>query len=126
MTTPQVASATLCGDRRLTPRRYLPVKLRCRRLKVVESGGAGCVRHQGELYVLCHSVARGEQSAIRAYTAAVRPADGCQAGCSTKLKVRVAARAGMKKPDQGSTGQLGRLLGRYPRVGALLHAAAAH
>ena len=86
--------------------RYVPVKVNANG-KVVVSGQLR--RHQGELYVLCHSVARASKDrAIRQRFEQRLEQD------ADKLKVRVAA-GRLKKPEKINRA-LGRLLGRYPRV----------
>ena len=86
--------------------RYVPVKLD-RKGKVVVCGQLR--RHQGELYVLCHSAARASKDrAIRQRFEQRLEQD------ADKLKVRVAA-GRLKKPEKINRA-LGRLLGRYPRV----------
>ena len=86
--------------------RYVPVKLD-RKGKVVVCGQLR--RHQGELYVLCHSAARASKDrAIRQRFEQRLEQD------ADKLKVRVAA-GRLKKPEKINRA-LGRLSGRYPRV----------
>ena len=86
--------------------RYVPVKVNAKG-KVVVSGQLR--RHQGEVYVLCHSAAReSKDRAIRQRFEQRLEQD------ADKLKVRVAA-GRLKKPDKISRA-IGRLLGRYPRV----------
>lgn len=86
--------------------RYVPVKVNAKG-KVVVSGQLR--RHQGELYVLCHSAARAaKDEAIRQRFEERFEQD------ADKLKVRVAA-GRLKKPEKINQA-IGRLLGRYPRV----------
>ena len=86
--------------------RYVPVKVNAKG-KVVVSGQLR--RHQGELYVLCHSAARAaKDQAIRQRFEERFEQD------ADKLKVRVAA-GRLKKPEKINQA-IGRLLGRYPRV----------
>ena len=86
--------------------RYVPVKLD-RKGKVVVCGQLR--RHQGELYVLCHSAARASKDrAIRQRFEQRLEQD------ADKLKVRVAA-GRLKKPEKINRA-LGCLSGRYPRV----------
>ena len=86
--------------------RYVPVKLD-RKGKVVVCGQLR--RHQGELYVLCHSAARASKDrAIRQRFEQRLEQD------ADKLKARVAA-GRLKKPEKINRA-LGRLSGRYPRV----------
>ena len=86
--------------------RYVPVKVDAKGRTVV-SGQLR--RHQGELYVLCHSVARAaKDGAIRQRFEQRFEQD------ADKLTARVAA-GRLKKPDKINQA-IGRLLGRYPRV----------
>ena len=86
--------------------RYVPVKVNAKG-NVVVSGQLR--RHQGELYVLCHSAARAaKDQAIRQRFEERFEQD------ADKLKVRVAA-GRLKKPEKIDQA-IGRLLGRYPRV----------
>ena len=86
--------------------RYVPVKVDAKG-KVVVSGQVR--RHQGELYVLCHSAARAaKEHAIRQRFEQRFEQD------AEKLTARVAA--GRLKRPQKINQAIGRLLGRYPRV----------
>ena len=86
--------------------RYVPVKVDEKGKTVV----CGQVRrHQGELYVLCHSAARAAKDrAIRQRFEQRFEQD------AEKLTARVAA-GRLKKPEKINQA-IGRLLGRYPRV----------
>ena len=104
VTTPQSERRELFAE--IDRARYVPVKVNANG-KVVVSGQLR--RHQGELYVLCHSVARASKDrAIRQRFEQRLEQD------ADKLKVRVAA-GRLKKPEKINRA-LGRLLGRYPRV----------
>ena len=104
VTTPQSERRELFPE--IDRARYVPVKVNANG-KVVVSGQLR--RHQGELYVLCHSVARASKDrAIRQRFEQRLEQD------ADKLKVRVAA-GRLKKPEKINRA-LGRLLGRYPRV----------
>ena len=86
--------------------KYVPVKVDAKG-KVVVSGQLR--QHQGEVYVLCHSVAReAKDRAIRQRFAARFEED------AEKLKQRVAT--GRLKKTEKINQAIGRLLGRYPRV----------
>ena len=86
--------------------KYVPVKVDAKG-KVVVSGQLR--RHQGEVYVLSHSVARAAKDrAIRQRFAARLEED------AEKLKKRVAT--GRLKKTEKINQAIGRLLGRYPRV----------
>ncbi len=86
--------------------RYVPVKVDAKGRTVV----SGQLRlHQGELYVLCHSVARAaKDGAIRQRFEQRFEQD------ANKLTARVAA-GRLKQPEKINQA-IGRLLGRYPRV----------
>lgn len=104
VTTPQSERRELFPE--IDSSRYVPVKVNAQG-KVVVCGQLR--RHQGELYVLCHSAARArKERAIRQRFEQRLEED------AEKLKARVAA-GRLKQPEKINRA-IGRLLGRYPRV----------